>query len=115
MPKLNEYYKKNGFPFRKIIVTDKIHEKILAPYLYYYPDQIMALEQLILALHEGLNISLRVPMDKDKQLIRMALKDPSKFKGVLGHFHVTDKKIDPGSLLMEHIINFFPKESPNND
>jgi N-acetyl-anhydromuramyl-L-alanine amidase AmpD len=46
-------------------------------------------------------IRLDYPRNKDKQLLTRALtpEQLAQFEGVLGHFHVTTRKTDPGPAM----------------
>lgn len=70
----------------------------------YYPAQLASAVSLVSALREPLrHVPKSVPRDSDGKLIRRALKrdELRAFSGVLGHFHVTKKKSDPGSDIFE--------------
>lgn len=106
LPKYNEYYKKKNLPERSITSGTKIHGKVLEPYLNFTSEQIEAFKALTLALHKAHGIPLVTPLDKDGELL-MGVSDEvvkNTFKGVIGHYHVTTNKVDPGNLPLKDIV-----------
>lgn len=111
-PKFNPTYSKMGFPLRTL-VNASIHGKEIGPYLDFYPAQIEAYKALARALHKAHNIPFQVPLDKDGNLIHGVSDEVVKctFKGMVGHYHVTTNKIDPGNLPIDRIASDLSKET----
>jgi len=112
MLKYNDYYKKMGFGPRDIVQTDIVHMNNIGPHLDFYPIQKQALKALIEAVHAAHNIPLEVPK-KDGIYLKGVSKEvvDCTFKGVVGHFHITTNKIDPGSLPIDEIVEEIKNES----
>jgi N-acetylmuramoyl-L-alanine amidase len=65
-------------------------------------EQYAALNALTRALHASLpRIALRYPTEADGTLMRRAMttQEWENYSGVLGHYHVTDGKVDPGPAM----------------
>ena len=64
----------------------------------FYPVQISSIEALTITLCSELCIPLRFPREKSGEIAYRALlpREARVFTGVIGHFHKTDKKFDPG-------------------
>jgi N-acetylmuramoyl-L-alanine amidase len=85
-------------PARSGILTGDVHG--VRYYQYdFTPEQYLALSRLLVALNRALpRIRLDVPRDRDGSVVTTALDDSqlARFSGILGHYHVTREKIDPG-------------------
>jgi N-acetylmuramoyl-L-alanine amidase len=85
-------------PARKEIITGQIHGRTL--YQYDYTDaQYAALIKLTAALHRVLpKITLDVPRRPDGTVRNTVLsrEELAAWSGLLGHYHITVGKIDPG-------------------
>lgn len=105
LPKYNEHYKKVGLPLRDIVKSDIVHGKEIGPYLGFYPEQIKAFKALTEALNKAHGIPFKTPRDKSGNYLKGVSQEVVKntFKGVIGHFHVTTNKTDPGNLPIEKI------------
>ena len=88
-------------PARPELQHDEIHGRPL--WQYDLTDaQYEALEKLVLALHRVFpSIALTAPRDEDGRVLRRVLTDEefAEFRGVLGHDHVQENKVDPGPAL----------------
>lgn len=87
-----------GRPDRNDPLTGKLHDRELLQY-DFTPQQYEALTRLTAALCRVLpEIHCDYPRDAQGRLIDRALSDEEldSFKGVLGHFHITSGKVDPG-------------------
>jgi hypothetical protein len=64
----------------------------------FYPQQIHTVAALTKVLCEELGIPRQFPREKDGSLALRELTNQEKrsFKGIIGHFHKTDQKADPG-------------------
>lgn len=101
----NKRNRKKGLPERNIIANDKIHGKPTGPYLYYYPAQLNALEALIKVLSKECKIPLQAPMKNGKLVRGVDSRVKSEvFRGLVGHYHVNEDKIDPGKLPLDEIV-----------
>ncbi len=64
----------------------------------FYPAQVASLRGLLEIVNGALGIPMKFPQDEAGMLLTTVM-DPRElalFSGVLGHFHVTTSKIDPG-------------------
>lgn len=109
--KYADYYTKQGLPAREVIKSDIIHGVDIGPYLGFYPQQVEALKALTQALHKAHDIPLEVPKDKNGKYLKGVSPEVANgtFKGVVGHFHVTTNKNDPGNLPLEEIVEDLKK------
>lgn len=85
-------------PARADLVHGVIHDQPLWQY-DYTPEQYAALTKLTAALHRILpRIALDVPRAADGTVLARALTEPefAAYSGILGHFHITRAKVDPG-------------------
>lgn len=74
-------------------------------FLRFYPAQVAAADSLCKWLCEEFGIPFRFPMD-DEGAIRtttMDRKELDSYRGLLGHLHVSKRKIDPSPHLMEDL------------
>ena len=74
----------------------------------FYPRQIDSIAALTKVLCSELNIPRKFPREKDGTIAFRELTNHEKqsFKGIIGHFHKTRKKADPGFHLfreLEHL------------
>ena len=89
----------------------------------YTDPQYQALLELLSVLTSKLDIKPFVPMDEKREVIPTMLQDAASFEGILGHFHITENRWDPGpgfdwsrvqaGLAREH--NSFPVTLVSND
>lgn len=79
----------------------------------FYPAQVRAVRLLCEFLCEVFELPLYLPRDRDGDLAlrRLRGRELRKFKGVCGHLHKTDKKVDPGFLLF-HILDHAWNDNP---
>lgn len=90
-----------GSPARNQMIVGEIRGKMYRQY-DFTPEQYAALIRLTAALHRVLpGIELDYPRDEEGNLLRrtMARERWAGFRGVLGHFHLQDNKIDPGPAM----------------
>lgn len=81
----------------RILDDDTIHGVKLRV-ARFWPDQLTAVENLTKALCESLNIPRKFPREKNGDLA-LRLLTPNEQKtvtGIIGHFHKTTEKYDPG-------------------
>jgi hypothetical protein len=74
----------------------------------FYPQQIYSIAALTKSLCRNLNIPMRFPRETDGSIAYRVLTNPEKrkFRGIMGHFHKTKQKYDPGFDLfrqLEHL------------
>src|SRR5690606_14964258 len=88
---------------RREVVIDSVHG-VEAKRTTFLPEQVASTLALVSALCHWYGLPMVVPMDgqrvRDGALTRAEL---ASFRGVLGHFHVTKRKIDPGLAIMRAI------------
>lgn len=104
--KYQDWYVKHGFGKRPVVSDVILNGKKLKPMLGFYPVQIEALKALLKAVCGAHNIELKVPTDKDGNLVMAVDKrvQGRSFKGVVGHYHVTEAKADPAGLPLNEIV-----------
>lgn len=104
--KYQKWYEKHGFGPRPIVKGVELNGKKLPDMLGFYPVQIEALKALIKAVSVGLIIPLKVPTDKEGNLVMGVDKRVAgrSFKGIVGHYHVTQAKADPAGLALDKIV-----------
>lgn len=107
-PKYQKIYEMKGFGKRPIWVNDVEHAKEKGDkFLGFYDVQIDALKALIKSLHEAHNIPLEVPLGDDGKMIKTVFPGAKsgKFRGVVNHFHITNRKIDCAGLRLDKIVS----------
>jgi hypothetical protein len=104
--KYNKYYRRKGFGPRPILREVPVHTTVLKEFLGYYPVQIQAYEALLKCLHKHYNIPLECPLDDTGALLTKVhpLARQGKFKGVVNHYHLTNRKIDCAGLKVDKIL-----------
>ncbi len=88
-------------PARNDIVTGQVHDRMLRQY-DLTPQQYESLAKLAAALNRALpGIRLDYPRDENGQVLLRKLTDTefAAFRGVLGHWHVQENKVDPGPAM----------------
>lgn len=105
-------YQALGFPKRPFVLKDVVHGKEMKPYTGFYPEQVRALKALTKALHKGLGIPYKTPLDSNGNLLRAVDKRVvgRTFAGVVGHYHITKEKRDPGNLALDEMCADLAKE-----
>lgn len=75
------------------------------PTTRFYPAQVDAALELTTVLCRAFGIPLDVPRDAGGKLVTTALSPAtlSNYRGVLGHYHVTTRKDDPGTEIMRAV------------
>jgi hypothetical protein len=108
----NARYKKKGQPLRKVVLDDVIHGKKCPPYLDFYPVQLEAFKALARAVCKAHNIPLAAPLDKSGALVRGVDRrvQGRSFRGIVGHYHVTNTKTDPGRMPLDEIVKELTEE-----
>lgn len=87
-----------GRPAREGLVRGVVNGRELVQY-DFTPEQYVSLVALVAALHGELpRIRLDAPRDEEGRVRDSVLSDDEfdAFEGILGHFHVTEVKVDPG-------------------
>lgn len=90
-----------GGPIRPDRVRGAIHGRMLEQY-DFTPEQYAALAKLTAALCRALpRIACDYPRDAAGRLVPKKLPDAEieRFRGVLGHYHIQENKVDPGPAL----------------
>lgn len=75
-------------------------------FLAFYEEQTEAVRGLARAVCTVLEIPWRFPVDRAGKLLLRALSQSelARFEGVLGHFHLTHAKIDPGPQILTDLM-----------
>ena len=104
-PKYQTLYEKRGFGSRPILTDVEVHGKKLEPFTGFYPVQIQAFKALAQALHNAYDIPLVAPMENNK-LVETIYSDAKNatFKGVVSHYHLTERKIDCAGLKLDEVL-----------
>jgi len=104
-PKYQDIYRTKGFGPRPFWKDVQVHGKTLNSFLGFYPVQIEAFKALAKALHEIYDIPLVAPMDGEN-LLKTIDPDVQKglFKGVIGHYHITTRKIDCAGFELDKVL-----------
>lgn len=94
-------------------VTDKAHRELLKEtihgedivYSSFTPEQVVSYLLLIQALCHAYDLPLTVPLDASGHVLAGVMDEPSfaAFTGVIGHFHLTERKRDPGLALIRAV------------
>jgi N-acetyl-anhydromuramyl-L-alanine amidase AmpD len=90
-----------GYPARPELVRGAIHGRELVQH-DFTPEQYEALIRLIAALHRVFpKITLDYPRGPDGKVLPYKLTDGDlvKYRGLLGHWHIQENKVDPGPAL----------------
>lgn len=91
--------------FPRASYEDRCHSRPVK-YLMFYPEQVDAAHRLCTALCQLLGIPYKFPMDNGKvSRLRLPDSELSNFHGLLGHLHVSDRKIDPSPHLMDELAS----------
>jgi hypothetical protein len=92
------YYITKGFGARPVMPKVNVHNGTFPEHLGFYPVQIEALKALLKSVCGYYKIPFNVPLDNQGNVIHGVISDPLHFKGVMGHYHNTERKTDPISL-----------------
>lgn len=91
--------------------TDTIHgrRREMARFASEQVDSFIALAE---AIHGHLEIPLCVPTEPNGELLRRAMSrgEMKSFSGIVGHYHVTDRKLDPGTDLLNECLTHWHEE-----
>lgn len=109
-PKYQKWYVENGFPSRPTWTNIEVHGKKLEPFTGFYQVQINALEKLMKWIYKNIDIPLEVPVKSDGKMYSTVYPEIKKFRGFVGHYHLTERKIDPAGLPLLGIINKIKSE-----
>ena len=104
-PKYQDIYRSEGFGPRPTWKNAQVHGRTLDPFLGFYSCQEQAFQALAKALHKAYDIPLKAPM-KDGNLITGVVPEVCEgtFKGVINHYHVTERKIDCAGFDLDKIL-----------
>ncbi len=105
--KYQDWYVKNGFGERPVVVNGTVHGKAMKPFLGFYPVQIEALKSLWKAIHENTGIPLECPVDKSGMTKKTVDRDVvnGKFSGFVNHYNYTKNKIDCANLDLVELLD----------
>lgn len=77
--------------------------------LGYFPNQYKSLNALLKILSDSIGIKEKTPDKEDGSVTMTTIPNADKFEGIIGHYHITKRKIDPASLEWEEI--YFKKNT----
>lgn len=97
--KYQNWYKKNGFGERPIVVSE-VNGRPVGPHLDFYPIQLQALAALWASIHDGVGINMEVCNTKGVDADCKNLQ----FNGFINHYNLTSNKIDCSSLDMIKVL-----------
>lgn len=66
--------------------------------LAFWPEQIASMRELAQVLHEGMGIELVYPEEMG------VIEEPERFRGWIGHYHITRNKVDPAQLPWQEVF-----------
>ena len=104
--KYQKTYVSRGHGMRPVVEGWRVHGRKIKPFLGFYPVQIEAYKQLLLALNRRYGIKLECPLDSDGKLLT-TVHSPSrrgKFKGIVNHYNLTKGKWDTLGLQLDEIL-----------
>lgn len=89
-------------PLRREVIEQTIHGR-KGKFLKYTPEQEAALKTLVKDLCTILGLPLSYPKDAEGRLVAGVVGDSvaATFRGVMGHFHVSDQKRDPLTYIFD--------------
>ena len=105
-PKYQDWYVRHGFGERPIQEHGYVHDRMLAPFLDFYPVQLEALKALWVAVHEGLGIPLEYPKN-DEGYIETGVHvdcERGRFHGICNHYNFIKSKIDCAGLDLPSLV-----------
>ena len=105
--KYQKTYASRGHGHRPVVEGWRVHGRKIKPFLGFYPVQVEAYKQLLLALSRHYGIELECPLDDDGKLLT-GVHSPSrrgKFKGIVNHYNLTRGKWDTSGLQLDEILN----------
>ena len=104
-PKYQAIYRRKGFGERPVMEEVVVHGKELKPFMGFYPVQIKAFKALAEALNKAYDIPLVAPMENNKLIETTYSKvQDATFKGVVSHYHITERKIDCAGLKLDEVL-----------
>lgn len=105
--KYQSWYKKNGFGERPVISGETVHGSSMKDFTGFYDVQLNALKALWRAVHKGVGIPLKTPVDKEGKTLKAVSTSvaANRFKGFVSHYHITRRKIDCAGLDIEAMLD----------
>lgn len=95
-PKSRDFAKKSDKAYRRGSPVRKRINGFWTKAYGYTDPQYQSLLSLLSVLTSELDIPPVVPMDEKREIIPTMLPDAAGFKGILGHYHITLNRWDPG-------------------
>ena len=104
--KYQSFYRKKGFGPRPVITDSTIHGVKLGDHLGYYDVQLAAYKALVKCLASHYSIELACPLDDDGNTSQRVDSTAAQgnFKGVVSHYHLTNRKIDCAGLATNKLL-----------
>jgi len=105
-PKYQWWYEKYGFGERPLIENESCHGRPMKTFMGFYDVQIQALQALWKAVHAGLDIPYKCPLDKNGNTLKKVstAAAANRFKGFVSHYHLTNRKIDCAGLDIKTLL-----------
>ena len=72
--------------------------------LGYFPEQIRALKALLWAVCPELGVRIRYPVSPSGGPLMSLFPEAREWNGIVGHHHLTERKIDPGPLPWDELL-----------
>lgn len=106
-PKYQNWYVKNGFGERPTMKDTIVHGRKQPDFLGFYDVQIDALKALWKAIHEGIGVPYKCPLDKEGETLQKVSTSAAanRFKGFVSHYHLTNRKIDCTGLDLKTLLS----------
>lgn len=92
--------------------TDMVNGVTHRDYLKFYPQQVESAYRLCLYVNAMLGIPFTIPVDATgMKAIRTVLSKAELeiFRGLIGHYMITEKKPDPSPHLLDELVNRFAR------
>ena len=99
-PKYQGWYERKGFGSRPVVKGAKVRGRSLSTHLGFYEVQKQAAAALWKAISVGHGIPLVTPTNADgsERAETLSAKELRNYKGIVHHYHLTNRKIDCGGF-----------------
>ena len=102
----NKWYVKNGFGKRETLTNSVVNGATLEPHLDFYDVQKEALKALWEACNKAMKIPLKTVLGSDNKMSTNSeqIVAQGNFRGIVHHYHITNRKIDCGGLDIQELL-----------
>lgn len=84
------------------LTKSEVHGRIVR-LLGYFGSQYESLNELLQILTKSIGLKERIPESEVGSVLRTTVPNADEFEGIIGHYHITKRKIDPASLNWDEI------------